>query len=192
MKISSLLSVSLIAAVLSGCSGIIKGTPKVTFSSPVLPPVYSYGQEPSKRIIADGGNQYRRHVREMQDMRLVHERAMTAMEYRAEEARYAREKGFSAPPVQAFSPQQTPQAVPQRQVFAPDQRYYGSPQPQRVVFTPPPPPPLTVPYTSVGYGAGGYYPSYGEGHYVQQRKLFGVRFNAAVNPTYGGGYYHRR
>jgi hypothetical protein len=163
MNISKFFAVGLVTVmtvILVGCGS----TPKVLRAQVVVPPVYTYGQEPEKVTIADSGRQYRSHLKALQEQRLAHERAMKEMEYRAEEARYAKEKGLAAPqgPLpQAFAP---PPGPPPGYYASPPPMYYAGPPPIRH------PRHRTVPY----------YPAvYGGGHY-EIRRLGGTSYPALV------------
>lgn len=80
--------------ILTGCSS----TPKVENVREVRGQgPYQIGQAPEQRRIENGGKQYDRHVRELQDARLKHEETMVRMEYQKREAEYARTNGLASP-----------------------------------------------------------------------------------------------
>ena len=199
--------------VVAGCST----TPKASLSVPVYYPQYTYGQEPEKHVFGDSGTQWKKHAKELQDMRLRHESAMTAIEYRAEEQRLAREKGLAPqqPQMQSGAPvYRAPSPAPQlQQQYAPPAAQPAGPGPTAYwsgtgdtvpYYDAPAPPPVPV-SSYAGYGYPAYGPSYGPygpavmpvgygfgGGYYARRSLFGVSFVGAVNPAYGGGLYYER
>lgn len=109
MKTRKLFFVSLISLTLLGTGCV--STPRITRVVPVsIAPTptnattlsYSYSQEPAKRTIGDDGGAYKAHVREMQKMRLAHERRLAAIEQAAQEQDFAKSRGVSI---------QTPQVI---------------------------------------------------------------------------------
>ncbi len=112
-------SFSLIALTLlgTGCASTPRVTRVVPVSTAPTPTnsttlTYQYSQEPAKRTIEDGGSEYRAHTREMQKMRLAHERRLAAIEQAAQEQDFAKSRGLAIQPVQSVQPtayQQQPQ-----------------------------------------------------------------------------------
>jgi uncharacterized protein YceK len=101
MKNYLLFLVSSLAIVMSGCSS----APKTISRTTVNPGSYTYGQEPAKTKLADKGGIYDKHAKALQEMRLAHERDLVAIEFEAERARVAKEKGITnLPPRSAVSP----------------------------------------------------------------------------------------
>lgn len=141
----SLISLTLLG---TGCAS----TPRVMRVAPVsIMPTptnvttlsYTYSQEPAKRTIEDGGGEYKAHIREMQKMRLAHERRLAAIEQAAQEQELAKSRGVV---VQTQSVQQP--------VYAQQQ----PPQYSRPVFT---------------YEGGGYYGNYNGGFVDRMENWFG-------------------
>ncbi len=127
-----IVSFSLIALTLlgTGCAS----TPKVIRVIPVsIAPTptnattlsYTYSQEPAKRTIEDGGSEYRAHTREMQKMRLAHERRLAAIEQAAQEQDFAKARGVNIQAPQVVQTQvQTTSSGPA--VFSYDSGNYGN------------------------------------------------------------------
>ncbi len=170
-----------------GCSS----TPRVLRSQVVYPPVYTYAQEPSKRIIEDGGRQYKDHVRKMQDARFAHEREMVRIEYLASEYKLAREKGVAlpvptAPTVGAFPSPPPPYSPAPFVSYPPEQNYY----PAQVVPYYQPQPTVAFMYPSYYYGGGGYV-GYGRGNFFGVR-MYGPGLRGGGGVTYNTSGYRRR
>ena len=111
-------SFSLIALTLlgTGCASTPKVTQVVPVSTAPTPTnsttlSYTYSQEPAKRTIEDDGGAYKAHIREMQAMRLAHERRLAAIEQAAQEQDFAKARGVvvqTVAPVQPTAYQQPP------------------------------------------------------------------------------------
>jgi len=102
MKTTILLLVSCLIIITTGCRS---ATPKTLSRTPIAQGSYTYGQEPAKTVLADKGKIYDQHAKELQEMRLAHERELVAIEYEAERARVAKEKGITnSPPRAAVNP----------------------------------------------------------------------------------------
>ncbi len=116
----------------AGCAS----TPRVTRVVPVsIAPTptnqttlnYTYSQEPAKRTIEDGGSQYKAHIREMQKMRLAHERRLAAIEQAAQEQDFAASRGVSIQAPQVAQAQVQPvQTTSGPAVFNYDDGRYGN------------------------------------------------------------------
>ena len=104
-----------VALLLTGCSS----TPRVENVRAVRgQESYQFGQEPEQRRIENGGRQYDRHVRSLQDARLRHEETMVRMEYEKREREYARTNGLASPQSSAQS-LSGPPVVFQQQAWPP-------------------------------------------------------------------------
>jgi hypothetical protein len=127
--------VATMAVLLAGCSS----TPRVEHVRAVRGQgPYQFGQEPEQRVLENGGKQYDRHVRSLQETRLRHEKAMVKMEYERREHEYARTNGLaSAQQAQAGSNGQQFSFGPQRSWATPPPGQVWSQPPQSVVMTPP-------------------------------------------------------